>query len=304
MGGVQIKRLLFTNRAKTAALAVAVFALLPFSASAVESESRPNNAITVSPTSQQISLEAGSTVTETFKVINTGQTVFEYSVYGSTYSVEGLEYDPNYSDETVRGGAYKWLTFEKSEGLLNPGEEDEITYTLNPPADAPLGGNYGVIFVETQPQGDAENQEILRKKRVGMVLRTNIEGDSKFEGDVIRTSLPWIQFSTPLTATFDVQNTGNVDFDVGSTITIRDLFGNEKFRSDKNNVVYPDTTRRIVYEWNDANWFGIYKVDLAGTYINQDFSQSRYVFVTPQWLLMVVGIAAVFGVYALFQRRR
>lgn len=262
--------------------------------------------ITMSPTTQKHEIEAGESYTGSFKVINSGKTDYTFLVYTKPFSVKGEEYSTDYSSSSERADADRWVQFDTTEAQLKPGDEKEISYTVQVPEDASIGGHYAVLFAETQPDDkEAQGSQIIRKKRVGMVLRVNVAGDIRESGTVLESSLPFLQFSSPLASSLRIENSGNVDFDAQSSIRISDAFGSLKYSADKpDTTVYPDTIRRIDYAWNDVSWFGIYKVVLSAKYLDKDYLVSRYVLVIPQWLIVLVIIGGAFGLYALYQRRR
>jgi len=259
--------------------------------------------ITASPVTQKFVLDAGSTQTGQFKVVNTGDIAFDFTVYAKPYSVQGQNYSPNYTDESAaRADAYKWVSFDITKGTLNPGDSQDITYTIDVPKGASIGGHYGVLFAETQPK-QAEGNQVARKKRVGTILRVNVNGNINEKGSVLRSSIPGFQFSPPLQASLDVKNDGNVDFNVDSNIEVHDVFGNLKYKDKKSNIVYPDTTRHIEQNWQSAAWLGLYKVDLHASYLGNDFKVSHYVLMIPRWLIALVFMLLVGGAYAAYIRR-
>jgi hypothetical protein len=214
--------------------------------------------ITLSPVTKKFEIAAGDSTRGSFTVLNTGDVPFDFIVYAKPFSVSGSNYDANYSDESApRADAYDWVVFDTTEGTLAPNESIEIGYTVDMPLDAGLGGHYAALFAETQPSENTEGNQIIRKKRVGSVLRVNVSGDINEQGTVLGSTIPGFISSPPLQTTLDVKNDGNVDFTVLSSIKVSDVFGNTKYSNQKvDTIVYPDTTRAIEHNWDDASWLG------------------------------------------------
>lgn len=282
--------------------AVSLFGLMSY-AHAAEAPASTREEITISPTTKKYTIEAGESTSGTIKVINTGAVEFDFKVYSRPYSVSGSTYNPDYSDENApRADAFDWVTFEVTEGTLQPRESQEIKYTVEVPEDASLGGHYAVLFAETQPKENT-GEQVVRKKRIGSVLRVNTGGDVNEQGSVTQSSIPWYQSQPPITTTIDVKNDGNVDFTAESTILVSDVFGNVKYSSNKSNVIYPDTTRTIDQNWDGVSWLGLYKVEISTMYLDTEFRDTQYVLVMPRWTIALAVIFIIGGAYAAYIRR-
>ena len=113
------------------------------------------------------------------------------------------------------------------------------------------------------------------------------------------------QTSPPLSASNRVENSGNTDFQANVLTKVTDLFGSVKYSEQKNYVVYPGTIRNITFQWKDAPWFGLFKVNQTVTVLNTPTNTSHFVLMTPRWLALVVLILVIVGAgYGLLQRKR
>lgn len=284
---------------------LSLFGFMSFAQAADTTDANLSESITASPGTQDpYNIDAGDSVEGSFKVINSGETTYDFTVYAKPYSVSGNNYSPNYDDTgAARADAYEWITLDTTEGTLEPGESAVIDFTINVPESAGLGGHYAVLFANTKVPEDYEGQ-VSREKRVGSIVRVNVNGDIKEEGSVVGDLIPFFQPSPPLISSFDVKNSGNVDFTVKSSLTITDVFGNVKYANNKSNIVYPDTTRTIEQNWDGASWIGFYNVRLDASYLGQDYTVSKYVLVLPRWVIALLVILLAGGAYAAFARRR
>lgn len=258
--------------------------------------------ISVSPADQDFDTKAGETKQGQFKVINSGKTQYTFVVYARPYFVQNESYDPTFENLGTNTDVYQWLNLGQTRFKIAPGETIVVPYSITVPVGAKPGGHYGVLFAETQPN-DNKDQSVVRKKRVGMVMRVTVDGKVRLEGSVASTGAAFWQTIPPLTANARIKNTGNDDFTSASTLTVRDIFGNVKQKIANNAVVYPGTIRKVNMTWDSAPWFGLFKVDVQSKFLNTNDVQSHFVLLLPRWLLFVFVIFAAGTAYALLRRQ-
>ena len=262
------------------------------------------DSVAISPGMQQIEAKAGTTKTGKFTVINDGATPYKFIVYSRPYSVTNENYDAQFEKTSKNTDLYQWVKFAQVSYHLNPGERIEIPYDLHIPATAAPGGHYGVIFAETQPES-GQDASVLRKKRVGSIVLATVDGAVKRDGRVWNSVVTFWQTSPPLSASNRVENSGNTDFQANVLTKVTDLFGSVKYSEQKNYVVYPGTIRNITFQWKDAPWFGLFKVNQTVTVLNTPTNTSHFVLMTPRWLALVVLILVIVGEgNAMLQRKR
>jgi hypothetical protein len=261
--------------------------------------------LTVSPTHRKYQVDPGQIVSDTLTVLNDGKTAYDLLLYTRPYSVTGPHYEPNFTATPANADAYKWVQFSQTKFHLAPGASQKITYTLQVPPQADAGGHYGIIFAETQPTAPAAGTSVIRKKRVGMIIYATVNGNYKTEGKALGGDIPFWQFQPPLHTTVTAKNTGNTDFDDELMITVKDVFGNVKYREKKEYVVLPQTTRVMDLDWKDAPWFGLFSVEVQQTVLGTSSTKNGYVLMMPRFLpIIVVIVITVGGVYAAYRRRR
>lgn len=272
-------------------------------AAADQDSTAATDVIAVSPAMQRIEGKAGTTVTGEFTVINDGKTSFNFIVYGRPYSVTNEQYEPQFETTTATTDLYQWLKFAKVSYTLSAGERIDIPYEMNIPANASIGGHYGVIFAETQPD-PAKSSSVLRKKRVGSIMLANVAGDVLHKGAFISSEARFWQFTPPLSASNRIENTGNTDFQATVATTIEDLFGSVKYGERKDYVVYPSTIRNVTFNWDKSPWFGLFKVKQTVTVLDTSTDVTHFVLMVPRWLLLLGIGLIIFGAgYYAFQRR-
>lgn len=262
-------------------------------------------AILLSPTSKQYRLGAGTQKRDSFKIVNDGQTAFNFIVYARPYSVHDESYTPDFISSAQNADAYKWVQFDQSSYFIEPGKSVDVGYTVRVPSDAAPGGHYGVLFAETVPTETAQGTAIIRKKRVGAILYITVNGRVTLDGRLVGRSVPPFQFKAPLTIRERVANSGNTDFQVKSNVRVSDIFGGLKFKSDKEVAVLPGTTREIVNDWQNPAWLGIYRVESTVSFIDTKSSSTSYVLLVPVWVYITLGL--LIGarlLYAVANRRK
>lgn len=281
-----------------AVLCALVVSLTPVAAFAQDTEK-----LTLSPTSKRYEIEAGSSQKDNIRVINNGETEYDFVVYARPYSVNNEQYEPNFEEVTPRSQAYRWVQFDKTDFTLKPGDEVTVEYTLRVPEDAAPGGHYGVIFAETQPKDEGSGNVIARKKRAGSIIYAKVDGEIKQEGNISHTEIPFWQHNPPLTAAGRVENTGNVDFEVSSQLKVQNIFGTTVHEDSRTQPVLPETTRAFSLEWDGAPQLGLYKAETTFSFLDQQKVTAGYVLLMPSWLPVFLVILVVAGVGYVVARR-
>lgn len=285
-------------------LAVITVTAAPAAASA---QSEAIEKITLSPSSRSIKADAGTTVTGSMEVLNSGTTTFNFRVYAAPYGVVDELYDPEFTGKYSKADADKWVTFQTTRYTLKPGQQQVVPYSLNVPANAASGGHYGVVFAETEAQAVGDTG-LQRQKRVGHILYVTINGSIQRGGTLEGFSLPFWQTSPPLISTARVANTGNVDFETDVTTTAKDMLGRTKFTYRGDPIVLPDTTRLIEMNWKDAPTFGLFNVSQTVRILGQDHKNSSFVLIAPRWfplaILLIILAGAGYAISKKYKLRR
>ncbi|MDN5275920.1 MAG: exported protein of unknown function [Candidatus Saccharibacteria bacterium] len=268
---------------------LALFGAVIIQSSVAQAQSTGDaSSISLKPASQSIALKAGQTTKGTITVINSGNSAYDFNVYGQLFSVKNEQYDYQF-DETnnTTSNIATWIKLSESRYHLEAKQRIEVPYTIVVPTDASPGGHYGVIFAETEPVA-VEGTAIARKKRVGSLILAKVAGDVKQQGAYLEGIVSFLQTSVPLSTYNRVQNSGNIDFQTEISMRISNVFGSVKYDENNSYVVYPGTVREIRTTWNDSPWFGLYKVEQNIKILADSHKVSQYVLMAPVWLLIVL----------------
>ena len=262
----------------------------------------PLEEITISPTDKHYELNPGETVSDSFTILNSGQSEYDFITYGSPYSVNDGNYNAVYDINAPRSDAFRWVQMDTTQWHATVRQTITVPFTIRVPANATPGGHYGVLFAETKPADDASG--IVRKKRIGMILYVKVKGDVVNRGAVKDISTNWFYSHAPITATVSVEDSGNTDFIAKTKMTVTDLFGNVKYVMPQEYNILPGTHRDIPINYETPPWFGLFKVKVEATAIDGGMVHESYVLVAPYWLILVLGIALILGAIDVVRRKK
>lgn len=293
------------NKLPGVMLAVAVFCSFYLVQNA-SAQNVANESITLSPVSSKYKIDAGTSVNDKLTVVNDGKVAYDFIVYSRPYSVTNEKYEPNFTNTPKNADAYGWVRFEKTKFHIEAGSTIEVPYTVSVPKQAAPGGHYGVIFAETQPTDtQVSGNAVVRKKRVGSILYATVNGQYTTAGNMVSTDIPFWQAQPPLHAESTAKNTGNTDFANDTIFTVKDVFGNTKFKETKQYTILPQTTRKMTFDWTRSSWFGLYKVELEQTVLGKKSTNSGLVLMMPRYLpVLLLVIVIIGGAYAWFRRKK
>lgn len=288
-------------------LFVSVFSLMS-SGNAYAAEEKPAIYLQVSPASQQLGeLKPGEKYTGTFKVQNVGAKEFTYSIYASPYYVSGENYNPVYEETGSYSMIKDWFTFSKTEGTISAGTDDEITYTVTVPENAPGGGQYASIMVETSDSA-SETATIKATSRVGMIVYSHVNGETKECGNILNLNIPTFLTQPPISASSLVENCGNVDLQASYTLKVTPLFSNEEVYTTEDDPLklstLPETKRFNTVSWDSSPLIGIYNVEEIIEYAGKTQSIHKTVMICPIWVIVLVIIFIGAVVFWLVSRNR
>ena len=286
------------------ALMIALFGVMPVSADG----EKPDYRLQISPVRLDLDLEPGTTSTGTFEVQNSGLKAYDFVLGVDPYSVT----DENYSIDSETRTAYTdivdWITFSQNEGHVEPNQNQEITVTVTVPDDVPAGGQYAMIYAEMVRNDEPESTGVAVNHRVALLVFSEVEGNTRREGQVLETKIPTFIFDPPITATSLVENTGNVHATATYTLQVFPLFGDEEVYTNEENpatlTILPETQRFNSISWDGAPQLGIFRVRETVTILDDTETIEKIVFLCPIWFLFLILLIIFFVIFWLFSRIR
>jgi hypothetical protein len=254
--------------------------------------------ITLTPTSASPVIAPGQAHTDSFQVMNNGQSGYAYSIYSSPYHVQGEDYSPRFTPVSHTIDPSKWFSFSRTSGQSNPGQVIAIDYTIHVPGTTPPGGYYATIFAQTvSPKSNSSSVEL--SQRVGEIIYIQVAGPVTQGGAVLSWNSSLLQ-SAPVIATTRLKNSGNLHYAATINVTVKDVFGNTKYTYDTTRRVLPKTVRQIPIRWDEAPIFGLFKVSGDASYLNKRTTlESKWVLVMaiPMRIAVASGTLLLITVY-------
>lgn len=292
------KEVLFASYLLLTAIVASLCVVIPAHAEAKDSE------MTISPTSQRFEIAPGETKSYSFNILNSaGDQPIDVTVSAQPYQVKNAAYEPDFVKETPRTQISRWITFETTTYRVQPGQKAEVRYTVTAPQDMPDGGQYAVLFAETNavaPEGSGVNT----KKRAGMLVYARASGTAR-ESSEASLKLPSLVELNGLAATAQIKNTGNVDFEANVSYEVKSLFGDTAFKGEKTATVIPDSTRDVSIEWPNKPLLGIYQAHMRVTHTGQTTEQAVWVLaIAPATLLLIAVLIGAILVAVVLRIRR
>lgn len=270
----------------------------------------------ISPTSEHVTLEPGTTHDGQLKVRNIGNDEFDYRMGMTPFSVIGEDYRSDFETESNYTKIASWISFDKETGTLAPNEENVINYHIEVPNDAPGGGQYAAIVatIGNNAADEEDGANIKTVSRAALVLYGRVNGETNDCGEILSNNIPMFLFDPPITVSSTVHNCGNVDNEAKFSLKIWPLFSNEEVytsendeKMDKDDLVLPDTKRYHAMTWEKTPSFGIFNVEQTIEYAGKTDTNKKLVIIFPLWLIIVfialIG-AIIFWLVSRAQKRK
>lgn len=291
-------------------LACALFSIctLLLSSNQTFAVERQKTFLQVSPSKQQLGgLEPGEVREGSFKVQNIGTGAFDFKVYASSYEVKGENYDPVFDGSKDGLKIANWFTFSQDTGHLESDTEVTINYTIRVPQNAPGGGQYGAIMVETVKEND-DKSNIQAISRVGMVIYSHINGEINRCTRILENKLPSFLFNPPIFGESRVENCGNVDAELSVSLKVYPFFSNEEIYTNEEKPTVLNTlpaTKRYHKElWTNSPAIGIFNVEQIIKYGSEAKIERKLVIVCPVWLIVLIVLFILSVIFWLVARNR
>lgn len=268
---------------------------------------RPQVYLQVSPAKQNLgTLEPGQVYHGSFKVQNVGSGSFRYKIYATPFKISNEKYDKEFEKTDNYSQISKWFSFNKTNGELASDTEAEIKYTIKVPKDVPAGSQHMAIMASTDDGGNKGNIKAI--SRVGIILRTKINGKTKSCAKILQNSLPGLFFAPPVSATSRVENCGNVDATAKYSIKVSSIFGGREIYNDEKKPtvqdIYPETKYLTATTWPNAPRLGIFWVEHKIQIANEVSNVKKLVVIFPVWLVIVFALLILTIIFRFLMRRR
>lgn len=261
----------------------------------------------ISPTTKRLSLKSGDYIEETITIANEGTESVESSIYVTPYSEneDGITKDFDISNNYNQ--ISRWIKIKNTDGEfvdkaeygLAPGEEKKVTFSISVPNEAPSGGQYACIFMESKRKEHIQGT-IQAIPRVGSLVYAQIDGELKREAKL--AGIEAKKFGNNIGVKANVANTGNIDIQATLDVKIESVFGEELYRHTGVTTILPESNKTIYVEWGETPAVGIFRVKHELKALNITENETRIVFViSPSILILTIAIIIAATIYLVFR---
>lgn len=256
------------------------------------------SSLTVMPMSQEVTLTPGETYTGSITVANpdTSTSALSYVASIAPYGVTGTSYDIDLFSETSRTDMVHWLSIDNASGTLAPNDTVDIHFTITVPSDAAPGGQYAVIKVAQKDSATAnDGLSVGNVYEAASIIYGNVVGEVVREGSVTSQFTPNFVTTPEFTSTATIENHGTTHEDALVSFVITNAFNGSTIyphsSSDTgiNEVIMPDTTRELTYNFKDMPAVGVINVTQTIEYNGQTYTNTQNVFICPAWFMVIVA---------------
>ncbi|RWZ78193.1 MAG: hypothetical protein EOT05_00265 [Candidatus Microsaccharimonas sossegonensis] len=281
--------------------AIVTFGLQPLAT--IHAQSVGTQAITLSPTSTDVSIDPGGTLTKTVDIINSGNDSFNATLSVTPYYVSGANYDPQFTQLPGTVDASAWVTFSVTNQKVAALKTVTVPYTIQVPKNTPSGGYYAVIFAATST--DNNKTGVVTQNRVGNILYITVNGPIKSGGSLTATPLPVVSFIGSIPISTKISNSGGTHFITTATYTVTDITGKQVFSAKTERYVLPQTERTISATWNPQAFIGIFTVHRSATVAgNVNTLPDEKIVVINPWFFVILAFIVGLLLAILFNRKR
>lgn len=273
--------------------------------------------VSISPVSQPFSITSGTVLDSEFTIKNMSVESSTFSVTTAPYSMTNEEYtSPNFSDSEENYTKYtqiaRWIKFEDDSGNYNDTlnievggcTEKSIKYHVVVPDSIPNGGQYAVILVKSTGSGNSGS--IKAVPQVGLLISARTTGGETVRGaevsDVkVAKTYPKIEGEktvnvNKINAHGTVKNTGNVDLEIKTKLTVKNIFGGVIYEDEASVSILPETTRKVSDVWDETPAFGLFWASYSVTSNGQNSDNVRLFLVMPFWAIVLIIVLVTFAV--------
>jgi hypothetical protein len=194
--------------------------------------------VNVGPPSVYAVSKAGETTSGNIFVENNS----DFPITVNAYTEDWL-YAPDGSKNFLPAGSTKlscsnWITVFPSTLTLEPKTRQDVTYSINVPANS-TGGHYSVIFFESklgERKGEIEGSTVMLAARIGTIVYHSTEGVFNQKGEISNFITSMSDPDKPLLVSFALKNLGDVYLGADGTAVIFDSSGSLVAREKVNKV--------------------------------------------------------------------
>lgn len=293
-------------------LVIAFSALLGNSAFAETTTTANSQALEIAPPVLTLTADPGETIKAKINLRDISNSTLLVTNEINNFTAAGEDGTPKIildgSDDNNPYTLKNWIT-PLANITLEPKQIEEVTVTINVPADAAPGGYYGIIRFSGNPP-ELEGTGVSLSASLGSLIFLRVNGEVNEDVELVEftttdgnkeTSL--FEFA-PITFTQKIKNNGNIYEQPVGQIEITDMFSKVIAKVNVNiesKYVLSDTTRKFEQSLDKSNigkkiLFGKYTADLKIKYgLDNEYviNDSIVFWVIPYKLILICIIVTI-----------
>lgn len=293
--------------------------------------------LTTTPNPSSLVVEPGKTVTQVYRVTNTGNQTEELKLSLAPFRAYRETGFPELRDPSSADDFLGWYRFDRNRLTVAPGATATFTLTVAPPATT-AGGQYVAVLITRLNEEDAG---LAGESRIrgGVAILTLADVQKPCDSGATScsrrslelssfTPASWFYEYLPVQMRVGLRNTGNTHVVHGGSVTIKkgdQQIGDPFAVNPDGGAILPESTRTFTASWTDgANKFswnlpnlrwGRYTAELAVVYddgVRDQLIVSETHFWVLPWKIILaaflIGILILMGLHSTakktFTRRR
>lgn len=281
-----------------------LFLLFLTSYQTASAASKAEPIINISPLIFNISLSPGKTYNYKLEAKNLTSTPLPLKIslenFQSTDEEGGYDFANNTPNPLL-----SWVKIEKTDMIIPVKGKETVNFSISIPNKIPLGGYYGILFLEPLVTQKAANNTVINS-RVGSLLLANIGNQGKNQPEILTFTTDRIIEGNNLNFLLRVKNNGLNHFSAKPFIYVRPLIGPSQKIEIEEKFVFPNKVRR----WQegvklDHKWLGIYQIKVGVSSGNGDqiFATKYFIDFPVSKAILILLSASILGFIIIYRKR-
>lgn len=243
-----------------------------------------NSGLLISPPRYSMEVAAGGTTSQEVTIANYTNEALDITLSIDTFTVANLSYEYQ-----ITSADKPWLHIEQTSLHLEPNQSQALIFSASPPDNARPGGEYFLIVASATSKNGALTSTI----QVAAPVYITVKGDLITTSSLKDThSISRIAFGTSIPFQIDVENTGNVHYQIDVKGKLDGLFTTNNVSSTQH-ILLPDTTRRFESSIPSPIFPGFYKATYGySTPDSGEIFLTAWILYLPPWSIaaLILGI--------------
>lgn len=265
--------------------------------------SKPDQLIKVSPVILSLNLTPNTTTPYSITIENLTNkalpTTITFESFNTSDEIGGYIFDNSTSLLS------RWLVMPTKDFILAPKEKRKIDIALDIPNEVPLGGYYGVIFIN--PVLSPNTTNITLAPKIGILLLANIGVDENQEDKIFieEFSVPFISENGVSNYILRVKNSSLFHYSAKPKITLTSIFGGKRTIPLEEKYIFPGKIRKWEETLKTSSLPNIYKARLSlSTGNGKQIHSEKVIVVFPAFKFILIGIIVLFVILVAFKWRK